>query len=828
MRSSVRHWSVAARGLVVILMGAAPGCECGTVPVVSRDGGDRDATADGAADAGRADTLQDRAVVDAALPDSAVDASAADAQSGDAAVPDSGSEDAATADSGALPRWIGPLDPGGGGQVQDIELDPRDDGVVFALINSGGLARSRDSGETWTVLNRGLDYAGAGYRAAGGVFLGMHPTRPEVLLRSNQASQIVLSTDSGDNWRLTYSNPAVVDEYADFTYDPVDPDLVYVAVGGNNGVLNADYTTRRVTANLILRGRYQVTSRSYSWQVLLDDLGTLEDQLVLSMDVYIDGVARYLYLTTPRGLRRGRVENDAIASLETLNAAPGLPAAQDLDGANVVVDDHTPGRIYLAVGNEANVNGGVYRSTDGGASFTLLTRPNGYDPLGTGDQNNRFFVLGISPFDARVIYASMVKLVGAGSGTKMGGTLMRSIDDGATWAPVVQFDHMTLGWKDLAASPKRFSVTNIATSVQDANVVYISTSSGSHLFRTSDASAAVPSWAVRSTRLVSAGPPAKWSAGYPAIAFQWSIAVHPTDPLEIVVPYGDHGIFVSGDGGRTFDLRVEHNSLNETYGGTIVFDERDPSVWYFALQGPHMQLDDGAVFKLTGSGASWSYLGGDPANLRGFPRGAAPSLLVEYGVGASRTIYVANYGVAGAGGGVYLSIDGADFEQVFSVPGARAMAQRGGFATLYVGADGGGLYKLTRVANNWTSQPLCTAGSAGCPSTFYAMKTSNDGSRIFVASEIGLLAIDASDQLSVLWSGPDVWDVVSNPHAGDILYIATDRGQGVLRSADGGTSWRSVAYDLPTLNTMRLAVDPTALDTVYVGTKSTGIWTLSY
>jgi hypothetical protein len=255
-----------------------------------------------------------------------------------------------------------------------------------------------------------------------------------------------------------------------------------------------------------------------------------------------------------------------------------------------------------------------------------------------------------------------------------------------------------------------------------------------------------------------------------------------------------------------------------------VVDKEDPNVWYYAMQGPHMQLKDGAVMKFTNNGSDWSYLGGNKeGDDQGFPRGAAPSLLVEYGEGSDRTLYVTNYNGPAGNGGIYRKVNDDTFELIFRKGQARALAQRDDFSSLYLGADGRGLFKVTWNGDEWTNERLCTA-EEGCGSIFYAMKTGHESEEIYVATDIGLLVIDQEDNVFVLKEGNHYWDVAINPHNEDILYLASDHGDGVLRSEDRGITWKAVCHGLPTLNTMRLALDPQAQDTLYVGTKSTGIW----
>jgi hypothetical protein len=583
----------------------------------------------------------------------------------------------------------------------------------------------------------------------------------------------------------------------------------------------------------------------------MEDMGSLETEWVHSMDVSKEKGESWIYLTTTQGLFKGRVTDDGIQTLNKLNIlwVSGLPTPDELDvaeGWNVVVDDASAGQIvYVAIGNRANSGSslnphcGVYRSNDYGQTFNLLTDPAGYDPLSTGRINRRFFTLAIDPFHPDVIFSSMVHYTGLGA--KVGGTLMRGMDldgDGFfEWEPMVELDHfIVMGWKDYAAKPRRFAVNRIAPSHVDQDVFYLTIANGCHLFRSNDATKAKPWWTVKSTQKVNTGRQEAWTGGFPAIAFQWSIAVNPQDTDMLIVPYGDHGIF-SGkkdiDGRYVMELSVKLGlapGIGEGHGGTLVVDEEDPSVWYYAMQGPQMRLRDGGVLKFTNYGSDWIYLGGNKkGDDQGFPRGAACDLLVEYGDNGDRTLYVTNYNRNKGDGGVYQKINDGDFTLIFKKAKSRVIAQRDNFSRLYLGADRRGLFMLKRKgAADWRRKRLGYPGVWPCGNLFYSMKTGHESGNIYCATDTGLLVIDRADRVIMRKPGAHYWDVAINPHDENILYLVSDHGEGVLRSQDRGETWSNVSDGLPTLNTMRVAVDPQADDTIYVGTKSAGIWKRSF
>jgi hypothetical protein len=127
------------------------------------------------------------------------------------------------------------------------------------------------------------------------------------------------------------------------------------------------------------------------------------------------------------------------------------------------------------------------------------------------------------------------------------------------------------------------------------------------MFTTDDATAPRPVWKQITTR--SAGDRRWATTGLEAIAMAHSVGIDPGNPATLYIPYGDHGMFKSEDGGRS--LRLMSSSEGISYGGTVVVDERKPSRLYFVTRGPHLQLKDGQVHVSEDGGESWRTIGGE-------------------------------------------------------------------------------------------------------------------------------------------------------------------------------------------------------------------------
>ena len=153
----------------------------------------------------------------------------------------------------------------------------------------------------------------------------------------------------------------------------------------------------------------------------------------------------------------------------------------------LVIDSNTPSTLYAAT------DIGVFRSTDGGASFILA-----------GFANMRVLLLAIDPVRSNVLYAATSSNVWSFAPAFQG--LYKSTDSGASWSPINQ------GLDEIAAAHP--SVNALLVDADRPNILYLATS-GYGVFKSSDGGT---TWAafndgltfldVRSLALVRSGPEA--------------------------------------------------------------------------------------------------------------------------------------------------------------------------------------------------------------------------------------------------------------------------------------------------------------------------------
>ena len=129
----------------------------------------------------------------------------------------------------AAAQWL-PLHPGGGGEIQDLVLDPATPGRVYSLSDVDGLYRSDDYGRSFRSLNEGIHTGAVSV-------LRVDPTDSGRLFLGT-ARGVIRSLDGGETWSPMGGSESAVGgddgertglHVSSIAIDPVDPDRVYFA-----------------------------------------------------------------------------------------------------------------------------------------------------------------------------------------------------------------------------------------------------------------------------------------------------------------------------------------------------------------------------------------------------------------------------------------------------------------------------------------------------------------------------------------------------------------------------------------------------------------------
>lgn len=452
---------------------------------------------------------------------------------------------------------------------------------------------------------------------------------------------------------------------------------------------------------------------------------------------------------------------------------------------DLAIHPGNPDIVVAACGNLSSAGQGLYRTTDGGDSWTKIVQP-GVIPTSYAGKGH----LGTNPsFPDR-----MVASLSRSNGQAVSTVLISSSDGGATWQLRSSVDYaLWQGWfsHDAAMNPQDPDLV-IAVGVD----AWRSTTGGSVLVKESD-------WRLWEFGITPIGGP----EGAPDYVHAdiHDVVWHPVDP-NIVYFATDGGVFRSLDAGLTFEACNGGLQTTQFYAGFST-SRQDPDL---AMGG----LQDNSTAMYHGD-AAWSRnIGGD---------------------GSWTAIHAVDDDIL-CGSYQYLNIlrstnQGADWSEV-SVPTFGSVS----FIAPYVfggpsdpdvayaassypskSTDGGITYQLVSGALPLNGDPVLTIAVSPQDADVVYMATAplNYHAAVFRSLDGGVSFQNVTGPL------PDRYPVglTVDPTAPQTVYAAF-AGFGVShlwRSRDAGGTWEDLGAGLPDVPTLSVFVDPLHPDHLYVG-----------
>jgi photosystem II stability/assembly factor-like uncharacterized protein len=518
-------------------------------------------------------------------------------------------------------------------------------------------------------------------------------------------------------------------------------------------------------------------------------------------DVVWAGVtgARGLFKTTDRGKTWMRKDNGIIDKPNM--EVRGITI--DPQNSNVVYC----GGNYLTDEKTMDQRGFIYKSTDSGETWSLLIEP---------DALVRWIIVDYT--DSNILYASTgifdrfaVKPTG----------ILKSLDGGKTWAQINNglttlavgalamhpSDHLTLiagtgkspafaddpnevyggvfmthdggqTWTQVdpvkAGGDRKFTFSAVAFAPSDPNIIFAD--SGANFFKSADGGATWEQYYVGP----SLGGGMLESRGQPI-----ALAVLPTNPNKLYMNAYDGGVFISDDGGKTW------NDSSKGYAGS--------QVWGIAID-PH---NPGFVVSASKNGIHVSYDGGGKWN----GRISGPGINNIDSVAVDPTNH-ANILIGKAiTADVFKSIDGGfSWKEVLGPLGEDSFGKRKSIQQIaYSTSNPQVVYAAAAID---TISPVGATRDMQSPGVY----KSEDGGSTWNPANAGL----EGTTMNVL-------SVAVNPQNPDVAYLG-EMNSGVYKTTDGGKSWQPTNKGLLKTEVRALAVDPKNPDTVYAGAEYGGMW----
>lgn len=452
----------------------------------------------------------------------------------------------------------------------------------------------------------------------------------------------------------------------------------------------------------------------------------------------------------------------------------------------VAVAPSDPNVVYLGTGennprNSASVGDGVWRSTDGGGTWTHLGL----------EDTERIGRIRVHPQDPDVVW---VAAMGHAWGPNEQRGVFRSTDGGATWEKTLYVDENT-GAADLSVDPSNPRIVYAALwDYRRRPWHFRSGGPGSGLYRSKDGGV---TWEDLSAEDGDRGLPT-------GTLGRMGVAVAPSDPdivYAIIENEGDGVLWRSGDGGERWEIvsRDERIISRPFYYADIRIDPTDAgTIWALA----------GGLFRSEDGGRSWVRVA---SNIHGDHH----ALWID----PERPDRVVN----GNDGGFHVSYDGGEHWELLN------QAPLGQF--YHVAVDHRWPYRVCGGLQDndvWCGPAKTWTVAGGLPGEWYEIQGPGDGmsvaidptdpDRIFSTTQAGnVVRVDlatgdarsirpdpvrsggAAINDSIRWN----WDapLLLSPHDPRTLYFAGSR---VFRSEDDGQSWTALSGDLSRADTAKM------------------------
>jgi len=291
-----------------------------------------------------------------------------------------------------------------------VAVHPTDRNVFFHAHSSGCVWKTEDAGQYWIPITDGQINVGP----VGAI--AVSPTNPDIIYIGTGEPQLrdcatwgdgaYKSEDGGKTWR--HIGLKATRHISRVRIHPRNPDLVYVAAIGNPFGPSKD------------RGIYRTRDGGMTWKQIFfkhEQAGVI-DLVMCDHDPNVLYASTFQILRRTWGLKAGGPNSGIFKSTDggdtwtEITRNPGLPK-DDLGRIGLAHSKAKPNRISALI--DSKEKNGLYRSEDGGKTWTWLT-----DHTGITQRPFYYYHLHASPHDGDELWVASNKL-------------WQSFDGGKTW-----------------------------------------------------------------------------------------------------------------------------------------------------------------------------------------------------------------------------------------------------------------------------------------------------------------------------------------------------------------------------------------------------------
>ncbi|MEW6442083.1 MAG: hypothetical protein AB1640_14195 [bacterium] len=725
-----------------------------------------------------------------------------------------------------------PVGIGGGGGIYYPSISPHDEKLVFAACDMGGVYRSEDGAQTWSMID------GREIRKLNAP-IAFHPESRETLFAATRGG-VKRSRDGGRTWEhlIGACHPAAPDAALAIAVDPLRPEVIWAHF---DGFLAEER-----------RALVKSENGGVSWR--LHPGWPYRNRAVrkIVFDPSPSSGPRRVFVLAQDGLYRS--DDDGSTWKAISRSLPGRPR-----DVAVAWDERNRRQTLLitlpTVRTDGRSQGGVYSSEDAGESWDPANRGLELRPAGEGLPQYELLAMSPGNGDRAFVSCSLPR------GGKSGSNLWRTENGGRSWEPALSGRdrwkpaNLAPDWIALSLRPGwGGSVLGLGCNPKDPRQVMFSDSG--RAYRSEDGGR---SWFPVHTRRVAHPQSDLWRSRGLEVSTAYAYLVDPHDSSRRYVTCTDFGLIRSPDGGESWAWAGRGSPWSNTCYA-LAFDPARPGLLFGAWAGahdlPHWKMlkrgaEDlsrlgGGIAMSTDHAESWSATGSTD-----LPQAPATAVVLDPASPKdSRTLYAGFLP-----GGVYKSVDGgkhwaaknsglgADdnlnvwrlgLHEDGTLLCAKTLAYHAGVPV------GGGIFRSRDGAESWErldvsvsldfvfdiqmdprdSDTVYVACFDVPPAGFEAYGTSvpwpeSRGGGVFQSK-------DGGKSWRRLLNEPWSWGVTLDPKHPGTLYAGTFHG-GVYRSVDAGATWHSIR-GLPFVCTQRVTVEPLDRRVLYVTTFGGGVW----